>query len=672
MTPTHRTIRSSLTLSGFVFFVLTGGCGASNLSARMPRQSVVPAEHDYVEHLVAAAKKRRLAFSTMWLRLGHYKKSSYSDDYTSEADGALFFMAKDGKHNPEAELTETLRGFFHDPYAYDKKLKGAEAFGEIQHPACRFPARLAYLTEQLDIDIARIPVQACPRLAKFWQQMSPKSASFIFSSYYLNNPASAFGHVFLRFNKAGDAVTGERQELLDYGIDYSADVDTGNAIIYAFKGIFGFFPGTFKQMPFYYKVRAYNDYESRDMWEYELNLSPKALAMLVAHIWELGSTYFDYYYIDENCAYHVLGLVEVADPKLDLSSKLSDPVIPAQTVQILSATPGLVKHIRFRPSLRSQFRARVKDLNSDELDIVDELVEDPNHTLPSAWSLEKQARVFDAAADLVDILYGKKLIHHQSKEAAELKQRLLKRRAALLVATDAPKVPVPWDKVPSKGHGARRFGLAPGADSKHNGYLSIDFRLALHDLADPAEGFPDLSQIEFTSGRLRMGLWNDTFKVMVDDAAFVRIVSLTSIDRFDPQFSWKFSAGATTLRDKSCEWCLAGNIEGGTGLAQAFFNKGVVVYATLDGQALYSPSIDMLAGFRLGVGPAGGLRLKLDDNLIILSSAKWRWNPEQAQRTWWQADTILRYSPVYDFALSLEARAYPGLQELQLFALFYL
>ena len=25
-------------------------------------------------------------------------------------------------------------------------------------------------------------------------------------------------------------------------------------------------------MPYYYKVREYNDYESRDLWEYELEL----------------------------------------------------------------------------------------------------------------------------------------------------------------------------------------------------------------------------------------------------------------------------------------------------------------------------------------------------------------------------------------------------------------
>src|SRR5205085_2119317 len=91
-------------------------------------------------------------------------------------------------------------------------------------------------------------------------------------------------------------------DLLDYGVDYSATADTSNPVLYAFKGIFGFFPGTFHIFPYYYKVREYNDYESRDLWEYDLSLTPQQVTMLVAHLYELGATYFDYYYIDENCS----------------------------------------------------------------------------------------------------------------------------------------------------------------------------------------------------------------------------------------------------------------------------------------------------------------------------------------------------------------------------------
>ncbi|HEY5678025.1 MAG TPA: DUF4105 domain-containing protein, partial [Myxococcales bacterium] len=111
--------------------------------------------------------------------------------------------------------------------------------------------------------------------------------TLVFSSYYLNNPASAFGHTFLRLNKAAAAQSGRRFELVDSGIDYAATADTHNAILYAFKGLTGLFQGHWNNYPYFYKVREYADYESRDLWEYDLDLTPQETARLVAHLWEL-------------------------------------------------------------------------------------------------------------------------------------------------------------------------------------------------------------------------------------------------------------------------------------------------------------------------------------------------------------------------------------------------
>jgi hypothetical protein len=33
--------------------------------------------------------------------------------------------------------------------------------------------------------------------------------------------------------------------------------------------------GEYSLMPYYRKVKEYGDFESRDLWEYELNLSPE-------------------------------------------------------------------------------------------------------------------------------------------------------------------------------------------------------------------------------------------------------------------------------------------------------------------------------------------------------------------------------------------------------------
>lgn len=45
-------------------------------------------------------------------------------------------------------------------------------------------------------------------------------------------------------------------------------------------------------MPYYRKVKEYGDFESRDLWEYELNLTPEETRFLVSHIWEMQHVSF--------------------------------------------------------------------------------------------------------------------------------------------------------------------------------------------------------------------------------------------------------------------------------------------------------------------------------------------------------------------------------------------
>ena len=123
-----------------------------------------------------------------------------------------------------------------------------------------------------------------------------------FSSGVLNNPASMFGHTFLRIDQKGQT---EQTRILAYTIDYAARVPPDVGLEYGFKGIFGGYEGYFSTPPYYIKVQAYRDMENRDMWEYQLNLTPTQIDRLLMHAWELGNAYFDYFFFKENCSYHI-------------------------------------------------------------------------------------------------------------------------------------------------------------------------------------------------------------------------------------------------------------------------------------------------------------------------------------------------------------------------------
>ncbi len=162
---------------------------------------------DYEQNLVQEALQKDLAHQRQWLKLLHYKKSWGS--FKSEADGETFFLAKDGKENPQAELIANINAFFLEAPEKDPN----------EHAQCKFPARYKWLKEQLRFDDSKVKPRLCTKYADFKESVDAKSASIIFSSYYLNNPASAFGHSLLRLNKTTLAHDGKRYELLDNGIN---------------------------------------------------------------------------------------------------------------------------------------------------------------------------------------------------------------------------------------------------------------------------------------------------------------------------------------------------------------------------------------------------------------------------------------------------------------------
>ncbi len=146
----------------------------------------------------------------------------------------------------------------------------------------------------------------------------------------MNNPSSMFGHTLLRFDRAGQD---EKTRLLSYAVNYGAVTGNDNGLLFAVYGLTGGYPGTYSVMPYYQLVRQYTDFENRDIWEYQLNLTPAEVRRLLEHLWELREQYADYYFFDENCSYQLLFLLDVARPGLRLADRFPVYAIPVDTVR---------------------------------------------------------------------------------------------------------------------------------------------------------------------------------------------------------------------------------------------------------------------------------------------------------------------------------------------------
>jgi hypothetical protein len=602
----------------------------------------------YLGELLLRARAQRLAEDPGWLRLGHWRRTPVG--WKSEADGPRFFRSLRGKTRPAAELEATLRGFFDARPVSD----------ELDDAQCRFPARLAFLSARLGIDPARLPRRPCPRLDEFLGRVQARSVTLVFSSYYLNNPSSAFGHTFLRLNKAEQARSGKSFELLDYGVDYAATVDTDNALLYGLKGLFGLFRGGFKHYAYYYKVREYADAESRDLWEYDLALAPDEVATLAGHLWELGGTWFDYWYLDENCSYHVLGALEAAVPRASLLAHVGTVVLPSDTVRALFANPGLVRAVHYRPSIRTQFAARAAALDRRALALVEALARDPAAPFPDGTPDATRVAVLDAAVDHLDLRFFRDLTVGAAPAAARARQVLLERRSAIRVQSAPLVLAPPLERAPERGHPAYRAGAGGGWSSRDGGLALLDLRVALHDLGDPPDGYPLLSQLEFAPTRLRLAPRER--RAEVDEAWLVRIVSLNHLNRFDLRPSWRVKAGLATVRDAACRSCLAGQAELGAGFTLAEILRAVDLYGGADASFEWSPRLSGIEGseVRGGLGPGGIARLRLGKVAALLADARWRWLPGAGVDRTWDLRGTLRLHLRRDVSAGLELRRTPA------------
>jgi hypothetical protein len=551
------------------------------------------AETGYLDELLSRVRSERLDTDPAWRRLGHYQKGWFG--WTSEQDAPEFFLAPNGKRDPQAELEATVRGFF-QPSSPDEE--------GTSHPQCRFPARYAWLKSRLSFDPAQLPEQVCPRFESWYDRLSPGSVTFLFASSYLSNPASMYGHTFLRLNRKDRPST---ERLNDYCVNFAADTPTRNGVMFAIKGLVGGYPGKFTTLPYYMQVQHYNNIESRDLWEYDLNLSSSAVDQLVRHLWEMGHARFDYFFLTENCSYALLPLLEVAEPSLDLSSQFFSKVIPADTVRVVVSVPGLVEERRLRPSFLRVILARRELLDPTERVAAERIGREKEPPLfPSLDGLEpeRQALVLDAGLDLFRFRHG--FSRFQSEAADEAERKILIRRGQ--VPVDPSRVPEPRvieEAPPESGHPTGRIALGVG-QMRGELYQELSLRPALHDFLDDPTGYVPASRLEMFHVVLRHR--KEKGNIYLQRFALVDIQSMTPLESWVKSPSWKAFLGLDVAEDRprDPENALAFRAGYGKGVSVGSSAPGGVLgYAMGEGELGVGPVFSQY--FRTGAGATAGV-----------------------------------------------------------------
>ncbi len=506
-------------------------------------------EPGYVDAHVSEAVSLKLHEERGWRALLHYGKTS-TGEYRSKIDDIKFFMSPIGRSDPGAELESTLRSFFQ-----------ADAT-DGQSSRCRFPARYAWLTERLHIDPAQLPDASCSERDSSIAAIDAKTAVLVFPVGHINSPASMFGHTLIRIDGSS------KSNLISYAVNYSASHTDTNGIVYAWKGLTGMYKGLYSLMPYYDKVREYNDLEHRDMWEYRLNLTTPEVKRMLDHIWELQNIESSYYFLDENCSYNLMFLIEVARPELQLTEKTGFFVLPSDTVRI-AMDNGIIEDVAYRASQGTKIRNILTLLDSNGQKIAFDIsfqAYDPSlvKTLP-VTTIEK-IEILDLATGFVQFRFSR---NEMEKDVySRLYLKILSERSSLGAAPeDLYRIEEP--SRPDAGHGTTKLSAAVGV---HRGELfgELNVRPEFHALLDPDQGYLPGAQIKFLDTAVRYGGNSRSFYLKT--LHVIDIVSISPRDLFFKPLSWKVNTGfdREMLRDGKEHLIYRLNCGGGFSYASPF------------------------------------------------------------------------------------------------------
>lgn len=514
-----------------------------------------------------------LARNPQWLALLHMRKSSLTGRYHSEVDAPDFFLS--GRDDDaEAELLATVAALRQPDAGPDSAW-------------CRFPARAKFVVTQIGLD--RPASLQCPEL-EYWRGRFPADEIvLIYPDPYLKNVASVFGHTFLRLDSR-DKKT--HPVLLSPTISYYADVgSTGNTIMYIGKGLTGHFPGMIEVAPYFQKLRKYSDGEDRDIREYTLKLSPEQTRDFVDHVWEVRDNSFNYFFLDENCSYRLISMLDTVTPSHNVRENFVSHTMPIDTVKALKDN-GLIAGSTYIPSARKRFyeqlglldaRQRTEftalsndEINYDDVDDLQVLALSENYT-----GLQMNT---DPDRRTLHTLQVNKLIRRQY-ESGQI----------LTLPTSKLDAPDPMNN----GHDMSRFQAGWLRDAGKD-YMLLSARAAYHDFHDPLPAYQPGVQLTVLDAALRIENGDDN--IGLESIRWFGLATYSPSDSFFQEPSWGFQVSRQReLIDKKIN--LVNVADGYRGLSYAC--GALLCHGELTGSILTGGPLDL--GWTIRAGTRAGI-----------------------------------------------------------------
>jgi hypothetical protein len=183
------------------------------------------------------AQELTLADDPTWKALLHHARGRcFVDDPT-------YYLAQS-----ECSPTEELESLVNALFGSDETLR--------QDVACRFPARIAFISERLATRGVKAPKASCPEFEEYLVRAPADSISLVFAAENITHPMSMMGHVFLKFS--GKSSSGS---IVQHAASFFTRISTLNVPAIVLDGLFLGMPAFFALAPYSEQIHGYRAVE---------------------------------------------------------------------------------------------------------------------------------------------------------------------------------------------------------------------------------------------------------------------------------------------------------------------------------------------------------------------------------------------------------------------------
>lgn len=436
-----------------------------------------------------------------------WKQLLYMEDNESEVINEEYFLSKN-KNNLMEELILTINEY------KENNVNNNDA-------VCKFPARYLFLSKFVNFPNYKKINENCTNLKKWIPLTNTDSISLVLVSGYVSNPASTFGHSFIKLNN-------KQNSLFDTSINFGAMVpENENMIKYIYNGLNGNYDSGFSDKYYYEQDLVYSNKEYRDMWEYKLNLTNEEKDLILFHLYEVLTKKYKYYFLNKNCGYRVSGIVNLISNKRMINN--DNWYLPIETFSYLEEIEKeKIKEIKYIPSNKRIFNFFFDKLSTTEKNTVINFIN--TKTLSENITEEEKINVLDFL-----LIYYKNTIniYPENKEYKKELNIVIKERLKLK-ASEKKEIVIKEKESPAKNTNPIDFKLGY---SKKSGIISF---------SPYKQSFLDNSNLDFDE----LSFLNTTLKIEknleLKKFDFIKIQKINNEQTEllnDNLYSWKLNIG---------------------------------------------------------------------------------------------------------------------------------